>query len=849
MKKVSKISIKIIMTILLNLCFTVTVKAADSYDDVIKGFQEVAYAYYMRGPRIQYNSTIGDHHVFTPEDATTQKNCFSHCTFYFYNIYNELLGITISYGEFWNTTDYYKESVKNGKIYNFKKEVEAKAIDNTKPISAKEIVAYGENNTEKTKVTMYFNDGTIDDTPSVEEIVPYLRPGDVLIYTGHVILVYDLKKDEFGNVTDAYVIHSMHGIGGGHTFSRIGRVVKGIDNNKIVGELNHYLYQTTRQYSVNKTEPAKLINDGEEFFEGSINIRLFKNYSYWADISNPEKASDNFLILRFIDKDDSNNAVFNYKPVNHPERSYEKEIELSDKNLFRLNHSRIYIEKTVDAYDNDTVIADDELTYTITVKNNSNEDYKDNIIVTEELSPYVTLIDNGNGTVSENKITWDLGKLQSKTEITKTYKVKVKSEYDGKTTENKAIISKGMVGDIPNRTVKNKIGKVLNPEEESQIVSKYNELKEGNISGKTLINEIYRQALGIDLKLNNFELEDLIIVEDRADTSASAMWLNTNNPLYSSILNNYWSSICVEPNKDGTGIDFYDLRRYRKYTIRRADRIYSENFRTGDILIYNNSNDVTYSVNENGELITTPVTNENGEYAYIYIAGEGFVGVNLGADQELGTIDDRNEFNHEYYSSNYLKLYSKNLNPDSDETISILEDSNYQTLLAKDYYVILRPSLSTYTTENYSVGNEKYDTLYDAYNAITGNSGTIRILKDNIDHSDLTIEEEKNITIDTNGKTITKTGASIKNLGTLTIKGNGSICISDIPEIPYLIVNEGTLNIDENVKLTHMGNSSSSWFVIYSTAGTVNVKRRKNRSKTNSRDRNNTKWLWNRSVQ
>ena len=184
-----------------------------------------------------------------------------------------------------------------------------------------------------------------------------------------------------------------------------------------------------------------------------------------------------------------------------------------------------------------------------------------------------------------------------------------------------------------------------------------------------------------------------------------------------------------------------------------------------------------------------------------------------------------------------------------NRNINFIEDSNYQTLLAKDYYVILRPSLSTYTTENYSVGNEKYDTLYDAYNAITGNSGTIRILKDNIDHSDLTIEEGKNITIDTNGKTITKTGASIKNLGTLTIKGNGSICTSDIPEISYLIVNEGTLNIDENVKLTHMGNSSSSWFVIYSTAGTVNVKRRKNRSKTNSRDRNNTKWLWNRSVQ
>ncbi len=246
MKKVSKISITIIMTILLNLCFTVTVKAADSYEDVIKGFKEVAYSYYMRGPDLQYNGPKGRLYVFQPEDATRQKNYFVHCNDYFYNVYYELIGTKLNYDEFWETNEKYNESVESGKIYNYKEEVRAKSIDKTKEISAKEIVAFGENNAEKTKITMYFNDGTIMDTDSetddnklsVEKILPYLRPGDALIYTGHVMMVYDLIKDDNNNVTDACLIHAMFGIGDGYVYSRIGQVVKDTNNVKKVRKRN-----------------------------------------------------------------------------------------------------------------------------------------------------------------------------------------------------------------------------------------------------------------------------------------------------------------------------------------------------------------------------------------------------------------------------------------------------------------------------------------------------------------------------------------------------------------------------------------------------------------------------------
>ena len=108
----------------------------------------------------------------------------------------------------------------------------------------------------------------------------------------------------------------------------------------------------------------------------------------------------------------------------------------------------------------------------------------------------------------------------------------------------------------------------------------------------------------------------------------------------------------------------------------------------GDILIYQNKNDSIYSL-INKALVKKDITYEEGEYAYIYIEGQGFVGVNLGNDGVSNTKDDRNEFNSKYYSDNNLELYLRAKNP-SEERLEIV---NLQTLFGKDYYVILRPSL------------------------------------------------------------------------------------------------------------------------------------------------------------
>ena len=158
--------------------------------------------------------------------------------------------------------------------------------------------------------------------------------------------------------------------------------------------------------------------------------------------------------------------------------------------------------------------------------------------------------------------------------------------------------------------------------------------------------------------------------------------------------NKYWSALAKTKhsftNKEEE-FDIYDLKTYGFYGIpeRRQDFIYLESFQTGDILIYINNNDIIYSVDSDNKLIKKNITYENGEYSYIFIEGQGFVGINPGNEKNKN-IDKRNEFNAKYYKDNKIDIFNQLKN----RTDEFLEIANLQTLFGKDYYVILRPSLS-----------------------------------------------------------------------------------------------------------------------------------------------------------
>ena len=249
----------------------------------------------------------------------------------------------------------------------------------------------------------------------------------------------------------------------------------------------------------------------------------------------------------------------------------------------------------------------------------------------------------------------------------------------------------GKVEHIPNAVVCNQVATNLTPEQSRAVATNY-ELLRKDYAGKQLINEVYKRALGVDMNLESFHISELVSNKDVLSTHSYSVELNRDHNLYPYVLNKYWSALCAKPRTFGSDQQVleYDLKTWGKYDdpARRADTIYPETFRTGDILIYTNTNDNAY-VGQNSRLVKKPITYENGEYAYIFIAGKGFVGVNHGADQQPGTQDDRNAFDEAYYDANGLQLYSDDTETSADRKAFY----NYQTLFGKDAYVILRPSL------------------------------------------------------------------------------------------------------------------------------------------------------------
>ena len=482
-------------------------------EEVHQAFQEVAYSYYMRGKNIQYNSFKIDY--FSPEEATSQNIKYVVCSAFAYDVYLELFNKTIpQYGL------YLLNHAKNN-------------------IGQPEVV--GQANEEKEKISyisVYNESSNRFDylyKPTMRQIVPYLKTGDVFTNSGHVVLIYKVEDD------DAIIIESSYGRLRTYVNSKIASEGK-LPNNISFAGINHYLYYS--DYN----------NNG--IIEGSIQFNKLSNLI----IKNGKLKPSAYSILRFIQKDKNGIAYFRYK-VNKT-FAYNEPIKLKDKDLDRIKFSHLYIEKTVNASNHNIVQLNDILQYTIIVKNNCSENYKENLTVTEYLSDFVTFLEHQENneilSFEENKenktLIWNIGKLNSGQEIIINYTVKI---IKG---EKRTIIeSKGFVGKIQSSTVQNTIGINLNEVEMSLIKTKYDELKE-NYKRKKLIDEIYKQALNYNIGLDEFDFADLINDTNITITAYQTLNLNKNNPLYYAVLNNYWSSLGAlntsHPEKNFT---IYDL--------------------------------------------------------------------------------------------------------------------------------------------------------------------------------------------------------------------------------------------------------------------------------------------------
>lgn len=684
-----------------------------------KAFQEVAYAYYMRGPYIHYNSARGRGHDFSPEDATSQDYNYLACGLYVLNVYRQLLGhlsgniITFPYH--WGQSSY-------AKLYVGKRP---------------EVIWYG----EKSSGNLYRWDGSTTYTwwhnrenPDKNYIISQLKIGDILGYDGHVTMVYDYKYNESWDVEDVYLIHatdSQHY----RVYSKIhlGTTIYDNSNSGYDLAIGHNKWSAIRYNHFDRTTQSGHHPDAR--VEWTVHLQTmstmnsvlkFNTGSYWSS----------YYILRFVTTNDSGNSILS---INGSSNAYNEcsgctyihnntLINYSDSVQSRLEYNKLYIEKTVDRWDNSVVWVDDELEYAIRIQNNSDEAYDQDLIVKENID--TNLVDNWdiysytkNWTPTDevqllntgNQLQWNIGNLGSKDEVVIKYTVKVKSWNIWEIIE-----STGLVDNIPSWTLTNIIWK--NTDRWENLKDAYNNLN-NNFTGKVLINEIYKEVYGIDLEIDKI---GEINTTSQSDTwaliyynnkwwSRSTNWDNVNmrinrkSPYSGMVLNGYFNVLYKNindahtVNKSGNEITithygFPAIAVKSNDVDKRADTIFPSNFQTGDILIYRNSNDVYYNWNSSSwyAYISRRNTRENGEYAYIYIDWK-FVGVNLGNDL-VWTGDDRNEFTTGYYSKVGIgSRYTGSNNPTQVSQINMpgwfKNWLHYQTLFGKDAYVILRPSL------------------------------------------------------------------------------------------------------------------------------------------------------------
>ena len=223
--------------------------------------------------------------------------------------------------------------------------------------------------------------------------------------------------------------------------------------------------------------------------EGTVRFGKLSEYKNWINLNNAKLRKEEYSILRFIHQDSEGNAILKYTAVDLKQPNQflnNQKIVLSKINLDRIKFSHLYIQKTVDAHNNNIVQFGDILNYKIIIKNMDSKRYSNNLIVTEILSEYVTFLDHHENDIiltfkkESNKISWNIGKLKKGQEFIINYTVKITS---GKSRD--MIISTGKVGSIPSSVVRNIIGVNLIDNQMNLIKTNYERLKR-KYNGKKL---------------------------------------------------------------------------------------------------------------------------------------------------------------------------------------------------------------------------------------------------------------------------------------------------------------------------------------------------------------------------
>ena len=636
-RRLKKINLFFIIMIIF-LISPLHVNAAEcnlSYNDAKKMIKESMRSYYIRGPYFQYNTAkyagINNGYII-PEEGTLQDNRYLVCSGFVHASIKTAFGIHVD------------------DVFG----------------STKELTAYGKNNqNDKNKVLFYGEQGD-KISGTYQNFVNSVQPGDIFVYTkdssyGHTLMAYDkVDTNSDGKVDDVLLLHSSQ-------------------KPFILSRLNG-----TYRLSYNNFEPEKSYLDIKlpSYKEGTVMQTLLSENKEFVKDGNIQCTTAECTIIRpYINN--NGNASFNFTTVESN----------CKKTMLRTEYPNILIEKTVNKGDKNSVYINDTLTYTIKVTNhntNSSIIYK-NFTIEETLGKYVGYESStNNGTHSNGNVKWEIPQLNANQSITMSYTVNVDEYLEN---INSTIVAEGKFYKTGSSGVYISTGKV-----ENKIIPKVTKLKDTylncykkadtSLKGLEFIENIYSCATGKTFNLSDFKFEN-IISKTGSGTYKVVLkddeLLDSKHKLFKKmILNNYFSSTVIE---EGT-TDYYLPKWISTSSPERAKTINSIDFKDGDILIYNiTENDYSF---------------ENGIYAYIYLSEyDKFLGLN-GSE-----YTERNEFYQTYYQyshwndrdfENYLTIASDLYEGKwklEDGGVSSTEKKfiHYQTLFTKDDYVILRPEL------------------------------------------------------------------------------------------------------------------------------------------------------------
>lgn len=391
-----------------------------------------------------------------------------------------------------------EEASSNHTVYTdcgiFAYQVYKQALDLTIPSGSYELSLYATKNSKSANVIFnmeaFDNGVSLNNKDLLKELDNWVKnkqsftwqTGDLLVFrrhdgSGHVMII------DASDSKNIKLIESAYTTGGGYYDA-----LKSQDK--------------TEAYSINIT---------------SLKSRLQTTIGYQNNQSN---SVNQVSVLRFV--------------------SEKEKYNLTSSSQSRLKYPTLDITKVAEITNDDATSSIDviapgsTITYQITIKNLSNNDYE-NIKIKETKDAKVSFVTTNDGKVSGNNIEWKIN-LKSKTHKILTYSVKVPKTAN---MLGQKIISKGKVDNIATATITHYVENTLKYDQIRKLQDTRASIN-ANLSDMAYISKLYQTALNVDLSyLNNVGLKDILSIKNCASNKICEATFSNKNAQKIAVLNYY----------------------------------------------------------------------------------------------------------------------------------------------------------------------------------------------------------------------------------------------------------------------------------------------------------------------